>query len=200
MLVLVFCSFCASAQQIIIGFVGQKRVGKDTAADYLVSKYNFEKYAMAAPMKDAIKIIFKLSDEQLYGNAKEIVDPRWGVTPRELMNFIGVDTLKIRLPAMYPQIGDIYIKHLNIIAKESPNTSFAICDLRFQNDVDAVRALGGIIVKINRSSLKNTDEHISETSVNNIKNIDYTINNDGSIADLHKEIERIMQVIEAQQS
>jgi hypothetical protein len=197
LLLLLLLSFnvMASQQPILIGFLGQKRVGKDTCADYLVEKYGFQKYAMATPMKDAIKIIFKLSDEQLYGNAKEIVDPRWGVTPRELMNFIGVDTLKIRLPELYPQIGDVYVKHLEIILQENPESSFAMSDLRFQTDVDAIKKLGGIIVKVTRPQLINKDQHISEKGIENIHGIDYEIVNDSSVAGLQVKVKEIIQKI-----
>jgi hypothetical protein len=197
-LVLFLISFSVVAQPPrLIGFLGQKRVGKDSCADYLVQTYGFQKYAMATPMKDAIKIIFNFSDDQVNGDAKEIVDPRWGVTPRQLMNFLGVDTLKIRLPKLYPQVGDIYTKHLEIILKENLKTSFTISDLRFQKDVDAIKKNGGIIIKVTRPGLNNHDQHISEQGVDKIKRIDYYIVNDGNLEDLHKKLENILAKIDS---
>ena len=192
-LVSLFLAFnVVAVEPKLIGLVGQKRVGKDTAADYLESKYHLKKYAMATPMKDALKSLFLLSDAQLYGDQKEVVDPRWGVTPRELMDFIGVDTLKYNLPKKFPQIGDIYIKHLHFKMMAHPEDSLAICDVRFQKDVDALKKLGGVIIKITRPKLENNDQHISEKGVLNITGIDYAIENNGSIKDLHKKLDQIM--------
>ena len=42
-----------------------------------------------------LKELFLFTDEQLYTDQKDEIDPRWGVTPRELMNEIGIDALKI---------------------------------------------------------------------------------------------------------
>ena len=36
----------------IIGILGNKRVGKDTVADYLVKNYGFIKYNFADPIKE----------------------------------------------------------------------------------------------------------------------------------------------------
>lgn len=52
---------------MIIAFLGKAGVGKDTAADYLVKKYNFTKVAFADPMKRFCREIFEFSDEQLWG-------------------------------------------------------------------------------------------------------------------------------------
>ena len=59
---------------MIIGLSGKKRVGKDTVADYLVSKYGFIKYSFADPIKAVAKILFGFSENQLYGNNKEEID------------------------------------------------------------------------------------------------------------------------------
>jgi len=58
----------------LIGFLAKKRHGKDTSADYLVKKYNYKKLSFAKPIKDACKILFGFTDEQLYGNLKEVKD------------------------------------------------------------------------------------------------------------------------------
>jgi hypothetical protein len=61
-----------------IGLMGRACSGKDTLADYLVKDKEFVKYNFTDPIKDISKIIFSLSDEQLYCS-KEIIDERWGL-------------------------------------------------------------------------------------------------------------------------
>lgn len=92
----------------IVAFLGPKRVGKDTAVDYLARTYGYKKYPLADPMKKAVQQLFHLSDEQLWGDEKEIVDPYWGVTPRELMQFIGIEMLYDALGNRFPQIGNSF--------------------------------------------------------------------------------------------
>ena len=67
---------------VLIGIVGKKYSGKDTAADYLVANHNFTKMAFADPVKKVAKELFNFNDEQLYGNLKEATDERWGISPQ----------------------------------------------------------------------------------------------------------------------
>ena len=70
----------------LIACCGKKQVGKNTFADECKG---FIQYAFAKPLKDTCKVLFLLSDEQLYGNLKEIQDKRWGKSPREIMQQFG---------------------------------------------------------------------------------------------------------------
>lgn len=92
--------------EIIIGLVAPKRSGKDTAANYLCSSYGFKKYNFADPLKKGIAEIFGLSHEQLNGNNKEVVDPFWGVTPRELFQKIGTELFQFELPKVVNEFKD----------------------------------------------------------------------------------------------
>ena len=62
---------------LIIGFNGQARVGKDTAADYLVKNYGFLKISLADPIKRYARDMFGLKNEQLWGDLKDVPDPRF---------------------------------------------------------------------------------------------------------------------------
>jgi hypothetical protein len=92
--------------KILIGLVAPKRSGKDTAANYLCSSYGFKKYNFADPLKKGIGEIFGFSYEQLEGKNKEIIDPFWGVTPRELFQKIGTELFQYELPKIIDQFKD----------------------------------------------------------------------------------------------
>lgn len=80
---------------MIVGIFGKKGHGKDTIADYLVQKYQFHKLTYAEPIKKICKDIFSLSNEQLTNHyLKEMVDPRWEKSPREIMQLIGTDLFR----------------------------------------------------------------------------------------------------------
>jgi len=66
----------------LIGFAGKARSGKDTAGAYLVDNYNFLRYSFAQPLKDATKIMFGLTDEQI--KDKERKQQSLGVCHQEI--------------------------------------------------------------------------------------------------------------------
>ena len=75
---------------MIIGLIGQKRVGKDTVASIIKNidinidaNYNFKCMALANPIKDIARIMFNFTEEQLYDDAKDIIDSKWGIKPRD---------------------------------------------------------------------------------------------------------------------
>lgn len=62
---------------LILGLSGVARSGKDTTADYLVKNYNFLKISLADPIKRYAMNMFDLSYDQLWGDLKDIIDPRY---------------------------------------------------------------------------------------------------------------------------
>lgn len=62
--------------QIKIGLAGSARHGKDTTAKYLVDNYGFQSFAFATPLKELAKRLFGFTDEQLYGNDRDVIDSR----------------------------------------------------------------------------------------------------------------------------
>lgn len=150
---------------MLIGIAGLKRCGKDTVADYLVKNYNFTKRPMAYPLKKICKTLFKLNDQQLHGNLKEIEDERWyGATPRELMQYVGTDLLRNQLDNIMPGIGkDIFLNNFKVWYDKNKCENIVIPDIRFENEYEMVKSLGGIILSINRKPFSNIkDFHESE--------------------------------------
>lgn len=68
-----------------------------------------------------------------------------------------------------------------------------ITDCRFPNEADAVKRRGGIIIRVNRSNqdLEGLTVHPSETSLDDYKDFDFIINNNGSEEDLINIVKRI---------
>jgi hypothetical protein len=180
---------------MIIGFLGRKRNGKDTCADYLVEKYDCIKIAFADPIKEIIKILFNLSDEQLYGDKKEEVDVNWGVSPRNIMQFIGTEIFRNKIGALLPEIkDDFWVKSFEAKIKHMDNNKIIlVSDVRFQNEVDVIKKLGGIIIKVERPAMKmDYDAHISESLIDNITNYNYLIKNDKTLELLYIELESVV--------
>jgi len=178
----------------IIGITGKKFAGKDTLGNYFVENHGFERIAFADPLKSAIKVIWKLNDEQLYGDKKEVVDEFWGKTPREIMQFVGTDLFRNHIHELHPTIGDNFWvrameREITEKLKINPNAKFVITDIRFPNELKAIENLGGITIKINRNNLSN-DMHKSETQIDDLVT-NYTFDNNGTKEELYEKIKSI---------
>lgn len=186
----------------LIGILGKKRSGKDTSGDYLVEKYNFKKYAFADPIKEICRILFDFNEEQLYGEKKEAVDFRWYLTPRDAFQKIGTEfgqnDINNYFPRMKERLKDeiIWIKLFKIWYEKNKNHDIVITDVRFQHEIDAIKSLGGNIIKVNRNNIAN-DKHISENYVDNVdKNeIYYFINNNYKLEDLYSQIDMAINLL-----
>lgn len=186
---------------IIIGLTGHKQVGKDTIADYLCRTFGFKKLAFASPLKNAAREIFGFSDAQLYGDQKEIIDPFWNVTPREVLQIVGTDLFRLTLPQFIPQIGDqiwvrAFERQLQQERNQNPNQSFVITDVRYPNEADVIHRLGGILIRVERDTAgeQSFAKHLSETAMNN-ESCDLLIRNNGSSDQLFVNINFIIESI-----
>ena len=174
---------------MIIGMLGQKQVGKDTAADYIIHHIDatYCKYSLAYPMKEAVKIIFGWTEEHVNGKLKEVIDPVLGISPRQALTTIGTDWGQYMLCSMFPQFAKVtgrklWVNCLLRQIKEDNWKNVIISDVRFEHEVEAIHSVGGKILKIVRPSLVNTDTHESEQG-GKIEDYDYLIVNEGTLAD-----------------
>lgn len=176
---------------MIIGILGKKRNGKDTSADHIVNKYGFEKISFAAPLKEIIKILFDFDDDILNSDLKDEFDEKWNTSPRALMQYIGTDIMRIKLGEFINKsTNDIWVDIcMNKILKSGKN--YVISDVRYQNEVDAIHKNNGIVIKVFRN-IDNDDLHISETSIDNITNYDYIIDNNADYNKLYDNLDNIM--------
>lgn len=126
----------------VIGLVGLKQHGKDTAADILIKEHGFKKGAFAKLLKEICMEHFDLSWDQVYGDQKEVPDPRWTDargrprTPRFILQFMGTQGFRAVDP-------DFWVK--TFYATHNENDRYVMCDVRFQNELDAVLERGGKI-------------------------------------------------------
>ena len=125
------------------------------------------------------------------------------LTYRQLLQYLGTDLLRNQLHENC-WVNSLFSKYkANLIMKSTqfgvvhvqyPN--WIITDIRFLNEVDAVKDRGGIIIRVNRfddSDMQAThiNQHPSETAIDNYS-FDHTIDNNGSIEDLIKEVKSIL--------
>lgn len=175
---------------LIIGFTGRAGAGKDTAASLIEPRVH--NLAFAKPLKDAAKILFNFTDEQLYDPVKkEEVDPKWGKSPREILQWLGTDVLRNHISK------DFFLINMENRIKEIEKENIAITDVRFNNEAELIHKKGGIIIKIERPFAEGSGTehtlHPTELGISS-KLVDYTITNDSTIEELKIKLEKILKV------
>lgn len=182
---------------MIIGLLGQKSVGKDTVADYIHTKYDFTEKKIAGPLKDSIGKLFGFNEDQLNGDLKEEIDSYWKITPRMVLQFFGTEIMQEKINDILPVERKFFVKCFDRwYSSQNTQSNIVISDIRFQHEVDYIKENNGIVIKINRDTIKdNFSTHISELGIDSIasSDIDYIINNNGTIEDLHENINDIME-------
>jgi len=142
---------------MIIGFVGFIGSGKDTAADYLVDFYEFQRDSFAASLKDIVAAVFGWDRTLLEGRTSEARewreqnDPWWAdrlgikdLTPRWVLQYWGTEVCRRSFH------NDIWIASLENRLRRSENTNIVISDCRFPNEVAAIKKSGGKVIRIVR--------------------------------------------------
>lgn len=166
----------------IIAICGLKRSGKDTIADTLCHHYGYEKVKIATPLKDALKTLFQFTDAQVEGDEKDSIDPRWGVKPRRLMQFIGTEVMQFHLQEVLPDVGrQFWIQRLVEEHIANSNKMIVIPDLRFKHEYDLLSKHNAVFWRVERleKQLECTDTHSSEREYLDIP-VQHIFKNNGS--------------------
>lgn len=160
--------------KIIIGITGQIGAGKTTATNELI-KQGFHELAFATPLKDFLSDLFmfdrsKMNDQDY----KNKIDPRWGKSPRELMQLCGTNFVR---EMVHP---NFWVMRLEAELLKSKYKKIVISDVRFSNESQLIRKYGYLfhIKRINnpykKVGIKNhKSEQVLEIAYNDfvIKNV-----------------------------
>lgn len=174
---------------MLIGFSGKKGSGKSYFADYLVNHKLFIKLSFASPLKEITKILFTLSDEDVKDPIKkELINPKFNASPRELMQWLGTDIMREEFNKKFNYSGSIWIDSVKDKVKTllDNNKDVVIDDVRFQNEVDMIHSLGGIVINL-RNDLDNTLNNSTSThsSENQKLTFNYEFVNDKSYSNTY---------------
>ena len=188
----------------LIGLIGFKCSGKDTIADYLVEN-GYKKLAFADNLRSILKVMFSWDTDNFSQKEKELDDKEWGVSPRLMMQLLGTEFIRNMCSPLLNtdiefnnkkekfsyHIKKLYLDNINLFKNE--DSKIVISDVRFPDEVKFIKLLGGDILKVNRNIKKNEfSNHESEKYIKTIKEIDYEIDNNKSIKDLHKKISDLL--------
>lgn len=143
---------------MIIGIAGRIGSGKDTIANHLTTTHQFKKMSFASSLKDAVASIFGWDREALEGATKssrewrEQRDEWWSnrlgmdITPRWVLQYWGTEVLRKNFH------DDIWISSLEYKLSRT-NDDVVISDVRFPNEIEAIRRSGGIVIQVERGEI-----------------------------------------------
>lgn len=188
---------------MIVGIYGKKRHGKDTIGQYLQEHHGYTRTALADPLKRTLMDVYGLSYNQCYGDCKEVVDPRWNMSPRQLLQKFGTEVGRQVHPQTWIRATQETIRQGNAGREVSildtsaqrfvrrvlgPQPKWVITDVRFDDEAEMILEMGGIIVEVYRPSMVSHDTHASEQGLQRVTPT-YRVINDSTPQDLFDKIE-----------
>lgn len=161
-----------------IGITGKIGSGKTTLAGHLTEKYGYEEYNMALPLKK-IGEILGFEKSELWGTQEEklAVNEFWKVSGRKFLQLVGTELFREQLPKLIPSMEKIWVRCFELECKKNPEKRYVIGDIRFLDEEETIRKLGGCIIKTVRGVKQSeVNLHSSENELDKIKP-DFTIDN-----------------------
>jgi len=169
----------SASERLLIGLSGYARSGKDSFAQALVSRHGFTRAAFADVLKQLSceadpficdgKRLSMIINEMGWEVAKEHIPET-----RQFLQRLGESTRNI----LYE---DVWVDAL--LNRHSDISRLVISDVRYPNEVEAIRSRGGVVVRIVRHGVGPANSHISETALDNV-DLDAVVVNCGSLDDL----------------
>lgn len=178
---------------MIIAICGHKFSGKSTVARLLHNATGWEIVSFATPLKKMVCALVGCTMDDLedydYKENTEVPEHLWVYCAN------GKHTIR----ALMQGLGDL-------MRKENPNVfiectlnskgDYLVSDCRFPNEAKAVKARGGIVIKVVRPNANASDSHQSETLIDEI-DADYTLWNDRTLDNLVANVDSLVRLLRA---
>jgi len=186
---------------VVIGLTGRAGSGKSTVAARLLALYGGERLPFALPLKRLLRLFLEdqgvasaLAHRMTDGDLKEVPsDHLGGATPRRAMQTLGTEWGRCLSASLWVDAWRRSAEELRRRVSAAGETILLVADdVRFPNEVEAIRALGGLVVRIDRpgTGLAGTDgSHASETC--DLGPADGVIVNDDDLARLFEAVDAL---------
>jgi len=164
----------------VIGLGHKARHGKDTAAKWIIQNYGAEKLAFSDALYDVARVVYDMKEKD-----------------GPLLQLLGTEIYRRKNPDIW--VNTIYWKLMDRKPK-----IVVIPDVRFPNEADFVRSMGGVLIKVNRlnedgSVYVTTDRdpnHPSETSLDGFSQWNFVIYSK-DVSGIHTQTDEIMRELES---
>ena len=176
-------------QPILIGLSGPAGAGKDAVRMILESEHGFVGLAFADPVRDMVLALLDHVYARGHGTDRRLKEkpaPVIGASYRELAQTLGTEWGRQTIrPSLWIDIA----MHKVRLMWARGERRIVISDVRFPDEMEAIRAAGGQIWAITRPGIESVREHVSEHLARDAVHFaDQIINNDGTIDDLARAV------------
>lgn len=179
---------------IVVGICGAAGSGKSTVASHLVNNHGFVVMKFADTLKDMTRVLLydmgfdeDVTEAMIEGDLKEHPIDGIDASPRRIMQTLGSDWGR---DMIHPEVWTrIWSERVTTVLREDPTARIVADDVRFVNEVDAVRRMGGQVAHIYRDDLPIVEAHQSE---NGAPSWEIGYRNDGTLVDLAEWVDRVL--------
>jgi hypothetical protein len=175
---------------LIFAFAGRRQVGKDSCykiiCDLLPGK-KIRRIALADPVKYFCQDYFRVPEKRLWGSnfekekwigkaidffdshvCKEFdLDPDEPIGSRQLLQFVGTEIFRKKIKNNFWI--DLCIKRI----QKSQADIICITDVRFENELEAIKNIGGKTIKLYRRTGLKEMEHDSESQIDTVPDTEF---------------------------
>jgi hypothetical protein len=155
------------------------RVGKDTAVEYLIKKYGGVRISFAAPLYRILDFAQAICH---FGAGKD----------RQFLQYVGTEWARAKNPNVWIDLA------MEEIRSHPLSTPLFVSDVRFPNEMEALKREGFVLVKIERDDDKKSyfgvgsEQHASETALNGSdKDWDIIIKNNGTLQEFYDKLKHL---------
>lgn len=160
--------------------------GKTTVATFL-ERHGYTRISFADTLKDMTVVLLrslgfsKAEAKHAVHHAKHTAVQGLGFDVRHMLQTLGTEYGR---QCLHP---DVWVHAwLSRTSEALAGGHRVICDdMRFPNELDAVRSLSGAAWQVTRSGVVRMTTHASEGSLDAYEHFDFVLRNDGSLSQLH---------------
>ena len=170
----------------IIGLSGYAQSGKDTVANKLINEYGYTRIGFADAIREFLLRInpILMDGRRLSGLVTEF---GWEIAKAQ-------DEVRRLLQETGTVARDMFGEYFWIgvaLSKVGQNQKVVISDVRFSNEADVIKMLGGQVWRVSRPGVGPINTHISESDMDSYA-VDHIIDNSGTIEDLYAEVQKLV--------
>lgn len=193
---------------ILVGLIGLIGAGKTTVAQRLVTQWGFARISYSDALKDEVartlpwtlRAYLKVSDPSIRERAPFATEEEWAAwiyrllwvrrdeVARSLLQEWGTELRRREDPEYWVRQWTARARHVQKVVAD---------DVRFPNEAEQIRALGGTLVRVTRPALDSRSTHLSETALRDWTVVEAHLVNDGTLEDLEVETDRLAKALGA---
>lgn len=174
----------------IIGITGHARSGKDTFAARLIEKHGYTKVAFADTLRDVLMETDPSVDWCVDDDGEVMTFTLSEVMACNTYEFAKDNIPDVRrlLQNLGQAMRDLVDENIWVNAAmrriEKIDGPVVVTDVRYPNEAEAIRAMGGEVVRVRRPGFDGVNDHASEHAMDDY-NVDMVVMNDSDVDMLH---------------